>query len=547
MRASEAPEHRATLEAAREAYDRRDWVEARSTLTSIDESSGLAPSDLLVLSTCAYMLGDVPGMRGALERAYGGYLDVGETLPAARTALWLASNLASRAKLAEAGGWVERAQRLIDPVEFDCAERGYLLLPTVLRLIIAGEMEEMTAVAENAAEIGRRFDEPDLVALSVQSKGRGLLRMGQTVDAFRLLDELMVSVIAGECSPMVTGLVYCSVIEGLYEIHEVRRAAAWTDSLAAWCGEQPDLVAFNDQCLAHRSEILRLRGGWGDALLEAQRSHDSHARGRVAAQASYQQAEIHRLRGDHELAEAAYGEVALRGGEPQPGLALLRLAQGNEDPAVASIRRAVLETTDLVERVRLLPGFVEVMVATGFLDEAIEGAAELRRVAQATEIDMHLAWANHSDAIVHAAQSDGVTGAARARVAIQTWEDLGLPYELAQSRVVLARSLRLMGDEESARIQFYAALAACEALGALPDSARIRALIAAKDEQPFGLTEREVEVLSLVASGATNREVAESLVVSERTIDRHVSNLFTKLGVNTRAAATSVAIRNGIV
>lgn len=537
-----------SIEQGRAAYEARRWREALEALRAADVATGLGPEDLELLATCSFMVGKVPEMLAAQERAYSGYLESGKQLPAARLALWVASNFASRGKLTEASGWVQRGSRILEPISEPSVEHGYLLLPKALRHVLAGELEEVIETSAEAASIGRQFQDQDLVALAAQTQARALLHLGQSAEAFRMLDEVMLGVVAGHCSPLVTGLVYCSVLEGCHEAQEVRRATTWTTSLTEWCGTQPDLVAFTDQCLAHRSEVLRLQGEWEDALAEAKRSHENNARGPVAAQASYQLAEIYRVQGRTKLAERTYHDVALRSGEPQPGLALLLLSMGYEDAAVASIRRALLEKADLLERVRILPGFVEVMLETGHIEDAAEAVDELQSIAERTGIDMQRAWAATARGTSSLAQSEPLDAVPHLRLAMRIYEDLGLPYELARSRRELGRALRALGDEQSALVQLKAAEREFEELGAAPDATSTRELMSIDaNSPPHGLTTREVEVLAQLASGATNRAIAELLVLSERTIDRHVSNIFTKLGVSTRSAATAFAIRNDVV
>jgi len=532
---------------ARLAYRNREWAAAYDALSELAEADQLGPEDTELLATASYMLGNVPDMLDAQDRAYRGYIDGKHPLPAARVAFWIAAGLASRGKFDEASGWIERGTRLLEPVSEPCVELGYSLLPTALRHMLSGEMEEMESVSSEAANIGREFQDPDLLALAAQTQARALLHLGKSVEAFRILDEVMLLVLADECAPMVTGLVYCAVLEGCYESHEVRRATQWTESLSEWCGTQPDLVAFTDQCLAHRSEILRLKGAWSDALLEAHRSHKSHARGFAAAQAHYQEAEIYRMQGQFDRAEESYEGAALRGGSAQPGLARLRLAQGNEDAAVASIRRALMEADDLLTRVAILPGYIEVMVSTGHLEDAGRGVGELSEIAKQTGVDMHQAWAASGAGAWRTASGLPEEAAPLLRQAIRGWEKLGLPYDLARARLELGRALAAMGDVDAAGLQFRAARDAFNELGAEPDSRNVEKLLsAAGRDQPFGLTRRELEVLGLLASGATNRAIAEKLVLSERTIDRHVSNIFAKLGVNNRSAATALAIRSGL-
>ena len=534
------------LKGARASYREKAWLDAYEGLVAARERGELIPEDLERLATSSYMLGNVRDMIAAQEDAYRGYVEQGKPLPAARVALWVAAGLASRGKLADAGGWVERGKRILDDVEGPCVERGYLLLPEMLGHVLSREFDKAVELAATAVDIGREFNDNDLIALAAQEQGRALLHLGQTPEAFRLLDEAMLSVTSDECTPMVTGTVYCAVLVGCYEAFEIRRAASWTESLTDWCGAQPDLVAFTDQCLAHRSEILRMRGAWGEAITEARRSLASGARGEVASQAHYQIAEIYRMRGDFEAAEAAFHETSSRGGEAQPGLGRLRLAQGNEDAAAASVRRAMQAANGPLPAVRILPGYIDVMLGTGFIDEAEEAASELDGIARRTGIDSHRAWAAHALGTVSLARSDTVAASSSLRKAIQLWDELEAPYELACSRLALGRTLALLGDDQEAAALFNTAKSSFSDLGAAPDVRAIDDLLGSPKDLPFGLTGREIEVLGLVASGATNRAIAESLVLSERTIDRHVSNIFTKLGVSTRSAATALAIRHSI-
>lgn len=535
------------LEAGREAYQRKDWSAALAAFRPLDERGALGASDLELLSTTVYMLGDVAGMLETLERAHHAYLEEGDVLTAARAALWLAAGHASRGKLALSNGWLERGQRLLQPIEEDCVERGYMILPSMLRSQATGDHEKVIELAREAADIGRRFEEADLVALAAHTGARAMLAQGSTEEAIRILDEVMVSATGGELSSRVTGIVYCGVVECCFETHEIRRAAEWTEALSTWIAGQPDLVAFTDQCLAHRSEILRLQGAWDEALVEARRSREHRARGLTAGQVAYQEAEIHRARGDFAEAEEAYQQTGLNGSEPQPGLALLRVQQGNFDAAAASIRRALNETTDLPDRSRLLIGQIEVMLEIGDVLAAQEAAVELTRVAERTGILMHQGWAAAGKGLVWLAVGDPEAALTELRHAAALWSELGIPYEQARTRLSLAEALLAVGDREGSAIEAEAARVMFDALGARADLQRLERLGDSRSNGGSGLTKRELEVLRLITSGASNRSIASTLVLSERTVDRHVSNIFVKLGVSSRAAATAHAIRSGLV
>ncbi|MGH8915507.1 MAG: tetratricopeptide repeat protein, partial [Acidimicrobiia bacterium] len=446
-------DHEDALVRGGRAFGESRWSEAYEIFSELDRRGELPPEELELLSTASFMLGRIGDMTSASERAHRAYMDNGDLFPAVRTAVWLGTNLASRGKLAQASGWLERAQRLMEPVEDDRLERGYMLLPAMFKHLAAQEYEQVVAVATEAASIGRRFGDHDLVAFAMHLHGRALVRDGQAEEGLRLFDEVMVAVTAEELSPMVTGLVYCSVIEGCYEIREIRRAAEWTTALSTWCDSQPDLVAFTDQCLAHRAEIMQLRGIWAEALEQAHRAHERRGSGLVAAQAYYQQAEIHRLRGEFGHAEEAYSQVSLNGGDPKPGLARLRLAQGNPDAAVASVDRALTETREVIRRLAILPAYVDIMLTVGDVPAARSASDELLAIAGQTGIDMYRAWAGYALGVVDLA--DGLAGKAipSLRDAFKLWQALDVPHEMARTRTSLAKALLSVGDEDTANLE----------------------------------------------------------------------------------------------
>jgi ATP/maltotriose-dependent transcriptional regulator MalT len=414
-----------------------------------------------------------------------------------------------------------------------------------------GNYEAAHAAAAEAAEIGQRFRDADLFALAVHTQGQVLIKQGSAEEGLGLLDEAMLAVTAGELSPIITGVVYCGVIAGCEEAYDVRRAQEWTDALSGWCERQPEMVAFTGRCLSHRAEIMQLHGAWRDALEEARRARERCEEAmnqRAAGEAFYQQAELHRLQGDFAAAEAAYRDANRRGREPQPGLALLRLAQGDDNAAAAAIRRAVGETTEPLRRARLLPAYAEIMLAVGDLDEARTAREELAEIAAGYESAMLRAIAAQVRGTVDLAEGDAQAALVALRQASRVWQELEAPYEAARTRVLMGLACRTLGDEDSAALDLEAATDVFEQLGALPDLARVESLsrpLATGDTH--GLTPRELEVLRLVAAGSTNRQIASKLVVSEHTVARHVQNIFTKLRVSSRTAATAFAFEHDLV
>jgi DNA-binding CsgD family transcriptional regulator len=535
----------------RESYARRAWLDVYKSLSHADRAAPLGAEDLELLATSAYMLGRDDEYLSSLKRAHHVYLDAGEAIRAVRCAFWVGMNLALRGEMGHATGWLGRAQRLLEREKGDCVERGYLLVQVMLRHEATGDWEAAYATAADAAEIGERFGDADLLALAVHEQGCALIQQGQVEEGLGLLDEAMVAVTAGELSPIVTGIVYCSVIMGCQEAYELRRAQEWTAALTRWCEEQPDMVSFSGRCLVHRAEIMELHGAWREALEEARRAGQRCVQGKnqsAAAQAFYRQGEVHRLQGKFSAAEEAYREASRCGWEPQPGLALLRLAQGNDDAAAAAIRRALSESSEPLKRARLLPAYVEIMLAVGDLEEARSACRELEDISARYESGMMGAMVAHAEGAVDLAEGDARAALLALRRAWQVWQELEVPYEVARVRVLVGLACRALGDDDTAALELEAARGVFAQLGAEPDLARVDSLTRrAPSIDAHGLTLRELQVLRLVAAGETNKAIAAELVLSGRTVDRHVSNIFSKLGVSSRAAATAYAYKHQLV
>ena len=538
------------LEHGREAYARREWRGAHASLATADRALPLGAEDLELLATSASMLGRDDEHLQVLERAHHGHLEAGETLQAARCACWAGTHLLIRGEMARGAGWLARAQRLVEQEERDCVERGYLLVPMMMGQEAAGDSAAYDTAAA-VAGIGERFGDADLLGLALHQQGRLLIKQGRREAGFALLDETMLAVTSGELSPIVTGLIYCSVIEGCQQIYELGRAREWTAALTRWCGEQPDMVSFTGRCLVHRAEILQLRGAWAAALDEARMAERrfGQAMHEVAAgEASYRKGEIHRLRGERAAAARAYRAARQRGWEPQPGLCLLRLAEGNTDAAAAAIRRAVGETRGVSQRAALLPAYIEIMLSVGNVDDARTACRELEQITDGFGSGMLGAALAQARGVIALVEGDAWAALVPLRHACRAWQELDVPYEAARARVLVGLACRALLDEDTATLELEAARDVFAQLGAAPDLARVDSLAPGVDARSsHGLSPRELEVLRLVAGGATNKAIAASLFLSERTVERHLSNIFSKLRVPSRTAATAYAYEHQLI
>jgi DNA-binding CsgD family transcriptional regulator len=538
----------AAAEHGRAAFAEQRWEDAFRLLSEADALHPLAGDDLERLGRAAYMLGRDDDYVAALERAHRAHLDAGRTPAAVRCTWWLGHSHLFRGQPARADGWFATGERLLAGWPEDCVERGYLLIPSWLRQMGAGDWTEALATTVAGAEIGERFGDLDLAWLARDDQARALVKLGRLDEAMRIVDELLVTVEAGALSPIVTGIVLCNTVDFSREATELRHAREWTDALTAWCAARPQMVAHLGLCLVHRAELSHLGGDPEGALEQARLAAENYTAGalnRIAlGKAYYCQGEVHRLQGRLREADGCYRQASRHSYPPDPGAALLKLAEGHHSAAAAMLRRAMLERVEPLQRAALLPAYVEVMIADDDLDAARAASEQLATIASSWGTEALRAAAGVARATVSLAEGSAAAALDSARRAWQLWDALDAPLEAARARLLVAHACRALDDEESARMEAEAAREVFDRLDAVVDR------IAVENAFPVAgsvLSPREIEVLRLVAAGHGNQEIADRLVVSQHTVARHVQNIYAKIGVSSRAAATAYAFDHALV
>lgn len=534
---------------AREAHRRQAWADACADFAAADARDGLAIEDLDRYAESAQILGRADVAARLLRRAYLAHVGTGDVGAALRCAFWLHEALMLQGDAAQASGWIARGARLAESRP-GCAEQGYLLVPEAERQFGAGDHEAAFDTAARTVRLGLRGADPDLVSVGAHIQGRSRIKQGRVREGLALLDEALLAVCAGETSVRVTGWVYCSVIDACRELHDLGRAREWTVALNTWCDALPQFSgAYAGICRVHRAELLQLGASWPEAVRQAELACEQLTQGHgelVAGMAFYRLAEIHRLRGESDLAEEAFRRTAGYGWQTQPGLAQLRLSQGRAGASAGAIRRAVGETLDPLDRSQLLPAYVEIMLAVQDLPAAGAGATELAAIADAYGTPALRARAGHARGSVRLAEGDPAAALPELRHAWRLWRDLAAPYEAARVRVLVGQACRVLGDEETAAMELDAAEQVFRRLGARPDLAAAAALRGERPADAAGLSPREIEVLRLVAAGRTNAAIATELFLSEKTVARHVSNILGKLGVGSRTGAALYAFEHDL-
>jgi DNA-binding NarL/FixJ family response regulator len=533
---------RRAIDDARAAFERHEWGETHRLLAGVPVDE-LSVEDLDRFATAAYLTGRDETAFELWARAHRDCAQADEVEPAAWFGLRLAETLGFKGDIGRSAGWVERVRRLLDDAGVDCVELGYLAHASAMcRVFAAGDFAGAHELFVQAGTIGARYRDRELVTLARIGEGRMLVYLGALTEGVTLLDEAMISVEAREISPIAVGDAYCTVIDACTEIFDMSRCRAWTESFSRWCDEHADLVLYRGNCLLHRAQVFHMHGDWSNAVDAARRACERLAEPinhLTLGGAHYVEGELHRLRGEFDAAEASYRSANEHGCEPQPGLALMRLAQGRTDAAAASIRRVLDEAIDPIPRARVLGAYAEIVLAIGDVAAASAAAEELTTVATELGSPFLQAQAAHAKGAVLLANGRARDALPASRQALRQWTELDARYEAALTRVLIADVCAAVGDTEGAELARSAARTALVALGAAPDVARLDGVC--EPGRPEGLTARELEVLRVLAQGKTNRVIAEKLYISEKTVASHVSHIFTKLGVSSRAAATAYA------
>jgi DNA-binding CsgD family transcriptional regulator len=524
------------------------WKTTYDELSALDRTSPLEPAKLVELATSAYLIGKDSESFDALVRAHHGFVHARNLQQAGGIAARISSILMGRGEHAQAAGWMSRAARLLDESGDPGPELGYLLVPSARQSMTKGNVGDAEAKFAEAAKIGERFGDADLLNLARQGHARVLIDRGDIGGGVALLDEVMVAVTSGEVSPIIAGIIYCSVLSACADLFDVGRAREWTQALTRWCDSQPDMVPYRGECLVHRAEIISLQGVWPDALNQAllacERLSEPPGQPALAA-ALYQVAELHRLRGELEQAEAAYRRAAESGRSPYPGLALMRLVQGKREDARAAICRVLQEARSRRARSRVLSAAVEIMLACDDVAAARQAADELDALAGLLATPFVRAIAAQAKGVVSLAEGNPTAGLSACRTAWTLWRELDVPYEAARSSVSIAQACRMLHDNDSADIELDVARRTFQQLGARSDLARLQPSRDARSAS--GLTARELQVLRMVATGRTNRAISDELGLSEKTVARHISNIFNKLDVSSRAGATAYAFEHHLI
>jgi DNA-binding CsgD family transcriptional regulator len=535
----------AHLTHARDLYQASRWEEACAEYAAADAEVPLAVADLEAFAEAAQVTarGDEPV--ALLHRLFDLRVGAGQLDDAARVAFWLWWALLNSNEVIQASGWLKHTSRTLGP---EMATSLWLKIPEAMFHGTTGNRSRAGELLRAIVDEGQG----EVVPWALCMWGQTLIDEGQLQDGLDRLEEAMAILLDHSLSPRVTPWVYCAAVRGCFLARDFARARAWNRSMARWLDSLRSLGgAYLGNCRIYRSRLMCLNGAWPDALDEIAAvctDLDGYT-GWVCGHAYYQLGEVRRLRGEWDAAEDAYRRAAEHGCPTQPGLALLRLAEGDVDAASAGIRRALTEVTATPDRLDLLKAAVSIYLEEGKIEAARDAVTEFEEITAELTTPVIEAETCAVRGALALAEGDPASALPLLRRAVGTWQEQNAPHERATLNVLIGQACRALADHDGARLEFSAARETFQRLGARPDLARLDQVVAATyaGSEVHGLTRREVEVLRLIARGKANRAIAGELHLSERTVHRHVSNIFTKLGVDSRTAAVAYGIRHRIV
>jgi DNA-binding NarL/FixJ family response regulator len=532
-------EHGDALTQARRAHAAGEWSTAAARYNTVADQQ-LTADDLAAYFEAMWWLGRSEDSLRVGAAAYEALLADSRPVEAVRLAVLVVLTNLARGDEPQAHGWAGRVGRVLEKIPEAAVHALFLLLTDVLVNLWSGKLEPASAVAaaHRIQDIGRRFDDPDLVAAALYGEGHALIKLGEVVDGLARLDEAMVGVLDGRVGSVFSGALYCYTIGACHEVADVRRMSRWTQLAERWLASRSVAFWYDGICRVYRAELQLMRGEWDEAERGAQRVavefDGNHVR--YAAEAWYVVGEVRRLRGDPTAAEA-YHEAHARGRDPQPGRALLRLQQGDPVGAAMSVRSALAATgSDPLRRAPICVAAVEIALAAGRLEDAADAESELAATAAKYATSGLEAMAATARGALLVAQGRAEEALPVLRGALRHWVDLGAQYDAAGTSRWLARAYRAFGDEVSAAAELARAEETYKRLGVQRSA----------PGTPDGLTGRECEVLALVADGRSNREIGGELYISERTVARHLTNIFQKIRVTNRTEAARYAVDHGI-
>lgn len=525
----------AAVTAGRSAYERGDWAAAHRQFRQARETAPLAPADLVRLSRAAFACGEIGDTIRISEELYRRLLRDGDVRSAAMSALDLGLLWVTHGDVVVASGWINRARRILG-TEPEATEHGFLLYLDSRFALMKQDREPAAMASAELMRMGEHFNSPSLTCLGLVLSGMVDVIDGRSEHGFAQLDEAMLPLLAGEVDPLWAGDIYCTVIDMCHRLSDLARMRAWTDVTQRWCSQFEDAMIYTGVCRVHQLQLNSAESGWSELEAALVRSC-SELEGRhawAAGEAWYQLGDIIRLRGRLDEARTAFSRARELGIDPQPGEAMLHVAEGQPDVGWTALS-AALQLADSLTRVRLLRPAVELASGLGLSEEAERLCLELEEAASMYASAGFRAWSQHARALILVGDRRPDDALPMLRLAARHYHDHQSRYELAQAYELMGRAHHLLGHTELGGADFSAAVAIYRDLGAVPDVHRLT------EAWPGGLTQREVEVLTQVAAGASNKEIARTLFISDKTVSRHLANIFNKLDVTSRTAAAAWA------